>query len=198
MQSIKLKQAGANIGWILGGCLGGLVMAALVTAGLWWGVQWWGSLPPTIGGPVPEGVRPLSDREVQDALEQAEKELSANHPEAVREILFPRLERIEKPADRARVFKLLGDAEVAQSNWQMASGYYRQLVDLEPTGEHLLELGQAYEWGGSLCEALEIYRTLLNSTRQEDYPYLQEASYSAAQLEEVLKDSPCAATPTPE
>jgi len=197
MQSTKLKQAGANVGWVLGGCLGGLVMAALVTAGLWWGVKWWGSLPPATTGPVPEGVRPLSDREVRDLLEQAQAELDAGRPQAVRQMLFPRLERINKSADRTRIFQLLGDAEAAQSNWQMASGYYQQLADLEPTGEHLLLLGQAYEWGGSLCEALEAYRTLLNSTKQEDYPYLEEASYAVRHLEEVLKDSPCAMTPTP-
>ena len=197
MQSTKLKQAGTNVGWLLGGCLGGLVMAAMVTAGLWWGVKWWGSLPPATTGPVPEGVRPLSDREVRNLLEQAQAELDAGHPQAVREVLFPRLERIEKSADRARVFHLLGDAEASQSNWQTASGYYRQLADLEPTGEHLLLLGQAYEWGGSLCEALEAYRTLLNSTKQEDYPYLEEAFYAATHLEEVLIDSPCSATPMP-
>ena len=196
MQSMKLKRAAGNLGWVFGGCLSGLVMAALVTAGLWWGINWWGHRPQT-AGPVPQGVRPLGDREARNLLEQAQAELDAGHTQAVRELLFPWLERIEKPADRARAFHLLGDAETAQGNWQMAAGYYRQLADLEPTGEHLLQLGQAYEMGGSLCEALKTYRTLLASQNPEDDPYQEAASPTAIYLEAVLKDSPCAATPIP-
>lgn len=193
MEKEKFKRAGKNVAWVAAGILGGGALALLALAGMVWGLKVWGNRSASLT----DEVRPLSDAQVRNLLAQAEASLRSGNAAFVRDQLLPNLDRIENVSDRARAFRLLGDAEKVQGRPQMASGYYQQLYDMEPTGEHLSLLADAYYAGGDRCKALSAYRKLLDNTKAEDHPYLKAASERARELEMLLIQHPCDFTPTP-
>jgi tetratricopeptide (TPR) repeat protein len=90
----------------------------------------------------------------------AESALNNGNLQDVKDILLPGLQSLEAPADLARAYRLLGDAEYQQGYYQLAAGYYEKLYRYEPDLENLYLLATVYDTGGDLEAAYQKYQLL--------------------------------------
>jgi tetratricopeptide (TPR) repeat protein len=139
----------------------------------------------------------MTDVEVSDLFIQAEFELDSHNFTAARDMILPNIDRFPQPSDRAHAFRLLGATEAAQGKHEIAAGYYRQLCELEPTGNNYFLLAQAYDLSGDLCKAQEAYHATLDNPQPATVLYYDFSITRAADLEKNLADCSCGCTPAP-
>jgi hypothetical protein len=109
--------------------------------------------------PIVETIEPSAPTE-EELLAQAEAEIFTDEPEKVKNLLLPVIENWASSSDKARGYKLLGDAEVAQGHPQLAVPYYEEVYFYEPTPDNLFTIAFTEDMGGDLCNALKHYQEL--------------------------------------
>lgn len=128
----------------------------------------------------------------EKVLEEAENYMSTGEPEKVKGVILPVIESWDRIEDIVAGYRLLGDAEVQQGHFQLATPYYEKVYFYHPSPDTLFLLAYTYDLGGDLCLAYQYY------TRLADWTGYPKGDIDMKFVNERIEEIECLITlPTP-
>ena len=140
MENTKKTTTKIWITYGLAGFLLGVCLVSLSTVGL---VAYQTTNPP-----------PTSTPATQALLLEAFQSLYEN-PQHVLDVLEPHLEEFTDPNELVKALEYLGNAELNQGHYQLATVYFERMLELAPTPDNYMTLARIYDAGGDLEKAAE-------------------------------------------
>lgn len=142
--------------------------------------------PTDIPAPTAEATAsPVSDLEARFA--EAEEALYVKgDADSALELLVPLSKDAQEVEDLARVYEDLGNAEVMKGQFQRAAAYYEAMLDYRPGPDSLFLVAEAYDMGGDLDHALEVYLRLIAWPDDLADPYRDQAQWRANDIMQII------------